>query len=136
MKQIVLSLLILVAVSCGERHIDTSKVEPASQQQLVLIKEVQIPGNHIQMRGYAVKSSSHRNAYYVSTKIYGPGIDEGVTCVWFISGDKSSPGLIHSADHFAHEFTPDIPFSRDTKAAASMRDKEARAVKAYAEKNL
>ncbi len=139
----------LTLVGCGKSENSSGKsnsgdtenrsalqIERASMAQLNLISAVQISGNTIIMEGFSIKSSNHPNAYYVSTKIYGPGIEKGVAAVWFISGDKNSPGLIQNVDGAARNFTPDLPYGYDTKSRASIRDRDAKAVKKHAEDNL
>jgi len=111
-------------------------IEPASFQQLDLIKEVQIPGNYIKMKGCAIKSRNHKRAYYVSTKIYGPGIEDGVTGVWFITGDKDTPGIIQNVDGVSRQFTPDLPYGADTSSGASMFDTGVSPLRRWTERNL
>lgn len=112
------------------------QIEPASQQQLERIELAQKQGNYIKMKGFTIKSPYHNSAYYVSTKIYGPGMENGVVGVWIMNGEKNSPKLVISVDGYAHNFTPTLPYAPETKVDASITDPAARILKRYTEQNL
>lgn len=67
--------------------------------------------------GYALKSPSHKNCYYVGAKIFGPGIEEGVEAVWCLTGNPDQPGLAMSVSSMAVAFS-EYPDGRNTKATA------------------
>jgi hypothetical protein len=111
--------------------------EHASQAQMELLKEIQIPGNWIASEGYTIRSQHHKRAWYVGTRIYGPGIEDGVVAVWLISGDKDHPGvMVLAADGAAHSFT-EVPHMDDTKAGDGWaRDRELTALQDYVKDNV
>lgn len=100
-----------------------------------MIRSFQVGRNKVHSHGYAIKSTRH-DAYYVSTKIYGAGIEDGVTGVWLIFGSKSKPRMIQSVDGTAKNFTPEMPYSLNTKVRASINDGESQQVRAHAKRNL
>jgi len=111
--------------------------EHASQAQMELLKEIQIPGNRIASEGYTIRSKHHKRAWYVGTKIYGPGIEDGVVAVWLISGDKDHPGvMVLAADGAADSFT-EVPHIDDTKAGDGWAvDPEITALQEYVKDNV
>ena len=119
--------LLLASFSCGgTNEVETGTVvgveqevrppprcAPASSIQMEYvrsgIKGVQVSNNVRQ--GMAVKSNEFEKAYFVSAKIYGPGIEDGEgPGVWFITGDKTSPGMIFSVNSYAKLYSdfPDV----------------------------
>lgn len=135
MRVLAVSLLAFLVFACGDtsrsKDYDFSQVEPASQEQLWMIKEG-LAETLVIEQSCAVKSSQHKNAYYVGARFTGPGIEKGVIGCWLISGDKTKPGIIQSVSSIAHKFTP-YPKSSNTKAGASISDREYKLVKKYLE---
>jgi len=110
--------------------------ERASQAQVKRLKAVQEEDKRIAGTVYAVKSQHHKNVWYVSTKIYGPGLEDGISAVWSMSGDRANPGLVLAADTTADEFTP-VPYMNDTKAGTGRgMDPEARALEKHVQTNV
>jgi len=99
-------------------------VEAASIRQLEYIGYVQIEGNAVGNRGWAIKSPRHNSAYYVATNVVGPGIESGEFGVWIIAGTKTRPTMINSVDNTAEIFTPVIPKGRETGFNTSRLDPE------------
>ena len=135
MRVFAISILSFLLFACGDtstsKSNDFSKVEAASQEQLWMITEG-LAKNLVIKQSCALKSSHHKNAYYVGAVFTGPGIEKGVIGCWLISGDKNKPGIIQSVDGIAHNFTP-YPKSSKTQAGASISDKEYKLVKKYLE---
>lgn len=110
--------------------------ERASHAQIEKLKYIQEEDKRIADTVFAVRSQHHKNVWYVSTKIYGPGLENGVSAVWSMSGAKGNPGMILAADTTADEFTP-VPYMNDTKAGTGLgMDPEARALENYVQKNV
>jgi hypothetical protein len=135
MRIFAISIISFLLLACGDTSTssrdDFWQVELASQEQLWMVKEG-LAKNLVIQQSCAVKSSHHSNAYYVGAVFTGPGIEKGVIGCWLISGEKSKPGIIQSVDGIAHNFTP-YPKSSNTKAGASISDKEYKLVKKYLE---
>lgn len=108
--------------------VQTSRCESASAVQLEYINagvKGVAPYNSVRS-GSAVKSEDYVNAYFVAAKVYGPGIENGIgPGVWFITGDKDSPGLVFSVDSYAKEFS-DFGHADRTDAEATMGSDGAR----------
>ena len=82
--------------------------------------------------GFAVKSSSHRNGYYVAAEFVGPGVSD--VAVWFLTGESySEGGMVLSATYLAAEFS-DWPKGWETKAEAGPGDEDCSLLRRYAER--
>ena len=126
MKRFMVAMLVLLAIGCAAKN-DFSKIESASQKQLKLIEKGLDPELSI-VRSFAVKSSNHRKAYYVSALVQGPRTaDVGV---WWISGDKEKPGLILAVDGFAIVYSS-YPKASKTRVGARTTDEEVKLLKAH-----
>lgn len=102
----------------------TNVCERASSAQIEYIRAgvEGVQASNFIKTAFAVKSQDFQNAYFVAAMVYGPGIEDGVgPGVWFITGDKNSPGLISSVNGTASSFT-DFPDAGQTVAAATMAD--------------
>lgn len=90
-------------------EIMSSRCVPASNAQLEAIR-LGIKGvseqNDIKT-AWAVKSSDYENVWFVTAKIYGPGMEDGTgPGLWIISGDPENPSSgAFSVDGFAKEFS-------------------------------
>jgi hypothetical protein len=81
-----------------------SRCESASAVQLEYINAgvKGVASYNFVRSGSTVKSEDYANAYFVAAKVYGPGIEDGTgPGVWFITGDKDSPGLVFSVNSYA-----------------------------------
>jgi hypothetical protein len=108
------------------------KIEFASRMQREKLEEAQHESNRIGALCYTIRSRYDRSAWYVSTKIYGPGIEDGVTAVWLMWGEKDDPGLVSAVDGMAKAFT-------DVDSAVGPgfgMDKEAKQLRRYVEENV
>ena len=126
MKHIMAVVLILLALGCSTGH-DFSMIEPASQKQIELIGKGLDPELTI-VKGCAVKSSSHKDSYYVSALVNGP--QKADVGVWWISGAREEPGLILAVDGFAFAYSS-YPRARKTWVGARATDKEVKLLKTY-----
>ena len=126
MKSFMFSILILLALGCSTGH-DFSKIEPAGQKQIALIGKGLDPQLTV-VKGCAVKSSSHKDSYYVSALVHGP--QKADVGVWWISGAREEPGLILAVDGFAFAYSS-YPRARKTWVGARATDGEAKLLKAY-----
>ena len=133
MRAFAISVLVLLMLSCSEttttQVIDFSQVESASSKQIWMIKEGLDKGLTV-VNTAAIKSSTHKRAYYVGAVFTGSGIEDGVAGVWLITGDKDNPGIIQSVDGGAHNFSP-YPLSKNTPAGARSTDKECKTLRKY-----
>lgn len=108
----------------AEPELDCAEIESASEQQIGHLAAVQIEGNAVQDKGWALKSRIHNNAYYVAGTVVGPGIEDGELGIWIISGDKESPGLINSVNGVARTFSPVIPYAGETGFETTIADED------------
>ena len=112
----------------GSSSSNSSRCETASAAQMDHIRagvQGEQASNDVRS-GSAVKSSDFENAWFVAAKVYGPGIEDGTEPgVWFITGDKASPGLTMSVNGTAKAYS-DWPDASTTDAAATMSDDGAR----------
>ena len=126
MKRSLVFILALLALGCSTGH-DFSRIEPAGQKQIELIGRGLDPQLTV-VKGCAVKSTSHKDSYYVSALVHGPEkVDVGV---WWISGAREEPGLILAVDGFAFAYSS-YPRARKTWVKARATDDEAKLLKAY-----
>ena len=126
MKRLMAGVMVLISLGCLGGH-DFSKVEPASQKQIDLIKKGLDPKLTI-LKSCAVKSTNYKSAYYVSALVHGP-LREDVG-VWWISGAKEQPGLILAVDGFAFVYSS-YPKASKTRVRARTTDDEVKLLKAY-----
>lgn len=72
---------------------------PATRAAAILGKD----GGISVSKAAAVKSTEHKNAYYVAIRFVGPGIEDGTTGVWAVTNLDS--GMAASVDAAAEEFS-------------------------------
>lgn len=126
MKRFMVFMLVLLALGCSTGH-DFSKIEPAGQKQIELIGKG-LDHELTIVKGCAVKSSSHKDSYYVSALVNGP--QKADVGVWWISGAREKPGLILAVDGFAFVYSS-YPRARKTWVGARATDDEVKLLKAY-----
>lgn len=74
----------------------------------------------------AVRSGSHRNAYFVSADIQGSGMNDSKDVgTWIVSGTLANPGTYASVNSYANEFSV-FPNAGRQRSSASMSDPGAR----------
>ena len=125
------SVWLISRILSSGSDVDYSSVERASFSQLDKIREVQLRGNYTKMEGFTVKSKHHKNAYYVSTKVYGPGIEDGHAAVWLMTGSKEYPKLVFED---GNNWSPNLPNGREMDLIGN--DCCKRTVKQYCDDNL
>ena len=116
------------ATSLAEKY----PIEALSPQQLERVKLVLLdvtPEAKI-LKTAAVKSQTHQRAYYVGAKFTAPGINEPLTGVWFMTGAKEKPGLVHSVNDLAYEFSK-MGMANTTLSKASIADDEYKILEKY-----
>lgn len=126
MKRYLFLVLVLLYLGCSTGH-DFSKIEPAGQKQIELIGKGLDPELTV-VKGCAVKSSNHKDSYYVSALVHGP--QKADVGVWWISGAREEPGLILAVDGFAFAYSS-YPRARKTWVRARATDDEVKLLKAY-----
>jgi len=132
-KRIIISIFIcIIFFTCGaNQDIDLlSKIESASEKQILYINEGFTDNNYFASNVYCIKSTEHKNAYYVIAKINGLKNVKFDYGIWLISGDKNNPGMIQSVSDIASAYTP-YPLSSKTKANATDSDAESKTLKIY-----
>jgi len=103
----------------------TITVETAGPAQRNLI-QVALGQQHPITKIAAVKSGKHSSAYYVGALFRVVGVGE-IPGVWLVGGTKEQPGTLLSINEAAHQYSG-MRLAKETKAAASMDDPEAKAL--------
>ena len=103
-----------------------ASIENASNEQINLIKIV-LPEDINIEDSIIVKSSNHRNAYYIGVKLRGKGYSSSVIGLWLISGNKNKPSLLYSINDTAFIYSR-MRMASETKAAAYLTDKESKII--------
>ncbi|MEE9167465.1 MAG: hypothetical protein V3U24_08430 [Candidatus Neomarinimicrobiota bacterium] len=135
MQKFLIWSIVIAAVGCSSPA-PNIQPETASTAQTELAAEVINKDLHIVGHPFAIKSEHHKNGFYVAAKVAGPGIEDGVVCLWLMSGAKDHPGLIINANGAAKNFSPGLPWGPKTKAEASITDREARLLVRWVEVNV
>ena len=73
--------------------------------------------------GWAVRSPSHGQMYYIAAEIVGPGLT-GAVGLWASNSLQPGEGLVLSVDGLARTFS-EWPDGRETQAHTSIADAEA-----------
>ena len=102
----------------------SSRCVPASVAQMNAVrtgvKHVD-PKNDVKS-GWAVKSKSFDNVWFVATKVYGAGMENGSDPgVWAISGSQAKPGMTISVNGNAKSFSS-WPDASTTRAGTTLAD--------------
>jgi hypothetical protein len=126
---VIISLVLVFYFSAKFGFAFDLKVENASQQQLNLIKSVLDKGLRVE-KSAAVKSTKHRNVYYVGVNFYATGVKDKMTGVWVVGGTKENPNLVYSVNGYAHQFSG-MRKASETKAAAYVYDEECEVLLIY-----
>jgi hypothetical protein len=134
MRQI--SALVLLAVAgCGE---EPPRAQPAQASAAIeclpvptaLISTIEstltVRGGGTLRSARAVRSGSHRSAYFVSAEIDGPGMEgDGEIGTWFATNLSGGSGIILSVPHVATAFSR-LGDASKTDADATLSDPGAR----------
>lgn len=126
MRYFMVGALVLLALGCSAKH-DFSKIEPASQKQLELINRGLDQRYEIE-DGCAVRSWNYKDAYYVAALIHRR--EKAEVGIWWISGDRETPGIILAVNGFAIVYSS-YPKASKTRVGARITDDEAKILKAY-----
>jgi len=117
---LLLIFLLFISLSQAASYI----IQNPSDKQLRLIKIAL--GEGITIKSSAmIKSSNHKNAFYIGVNFYAPGVKEKMTGIWLIGGTWSNPGMLFSVDGYAHQFSG-MRKASETKAAAYPHDPESK----------
>ena len=117
---IVLSVFLLVTFSFA----GSLRIEQPSKKQITLIQSV-LDNSVTLAESAAVKSSNHKNAYYIGVNFFAQGIKEKMTGIWLIGGTKNNPSMVLSVDGTAYQFSG-MRRAKETKAAAYISDPESK----------
>lgn len=124
---IALAIVVMAAVS----YAGSVNIEPASKAQRDIIQAA-LGDQYPISKTAAVKSGNHPRAYYVGAVFHARGVGN-VTGIWLVGGSKDAPSLVYSVGGAAHQFSG-MRKASETKAAAYIRDPEAKALKNYLSK--
>jgi hypothetical protein len=83
---------------------DSFGVETATEKQVKLIGVLLNP-DVVVLGSAAIRSASHQRAYYVGLNFRVPDVDETLTGVWIVSGDRDEPGGVLAVDGYAKNFS-------------------------------
>lgn len=104
-------------------------IEPASQKQAdIITKEIKDPVTVT--KSAAIKSSRHRDAYYVGLKFAAHELEMTGTGIWLIRGSASNPQTVFSVNATASVFSR-FPKAGRMKKPARMSDHEAKLILDY-----
>ena len=104
-------------------------IEPASQKQTDIITKA-IKDPITVTKTAAIKSSRHRNAYYVGIKFVAHELEMTGTGIWLVNGSASNPQAVFSVNATAIVFSR-FPKSGRMKRPARMSDYEAKLILNY-----
>ena len=121
-KSKLLTACLVLFLSCSKGPSDefVKRVQQPTTNQLDRIKPGLEKGFVLQPPAYTVKSKSHNSAYYIVTRLQGPGVS--AFAAWCISGEPTAEsGIVLSANNVAAEFSQ-WPKGSETKADAWITD--------------
>jgi len=121
-SMIICAAVIAVAVVASAQTITVEAAGPAQRNLIQVALGQQYPITKIA----AVKSSKHSSAYYIGAMFRVAGVGD-VQGVWLVGGTKEQPGTLLSINEPAHRYSG-MRLAKETKAAASMEDPEAKAL--------
>ena len=121
---VVSSLILTICFMTGISLSGQLTIEKPSQKQLNKIKMVLPDGLKIE-ESAVVKSSNHKNAYYIGVKFSGKGYTSSVVGLWLIGGSKNNPNLLYSINNKAYIYSQ-MRKASETKAAAYVHDEESK----------
>jgi hypothetical protein len=111
--------------------VNAAVVNPASRQQTTIIaKAIKDPISVI--KGAAVKSSRHLNAYYVGLRFVAHELEMIGIGIWLVEGSQHKPLAVFSINATAVVFSK-YPKAQRIKSPARMHDHEARLIIDYLE---
>lgn len=110
---LVVVVIFLVLLKCSDTP-TLSSAELATQAQMNMVNAVIEDGLSVSP-GYTIRSTTSRNAWYVTGAINGPGLENEIG-VWLVTGSREQPGGgVFAASHFTGEFSK-VPYMGKTKA--------------------
>lgn len=119
------SIFCCMALAASTPALAQPAIEQAGQAQIDLIRAV-ISDQYTITRTAAIRSGSHKKAWYVGASLHTP--DNGETIgIWLISGAKSAPGMMFSVNQPAHQ-SSGMGMADRTQAKARPTDTEATAL--------
>jgi hypothetical protein len=130
-RHLFLALVLILLIGCSgaaparpQNPQSSSRCVPASVAQMNAIrtgvKHID-PKNNVKS-GWAVKSKSFDNVWFVAAKVYEAGMENGSDPgVWAISGSQANPGMSFSVNGYAQSLSswPDASMAR---AGTTMAD--------------
>lgn len=124
MRTILLTAMIILASTVFAFAVST--LEKASPEQIAKIKMV-LPEDLTIEDSIVVKSSNHKNAYYIGVKFIGKGYTSSVVGLWLIGGEKNNPSLLYSINDKAFIYSQ-MRKASETKATAYETDPESKLI--------
>lgn len=99
------------------------KVEPVTYEQIKICKV--LLNKDVTIKSAAIiKSQHHKRAYYVGLNFTIPGVNQVLTGVWLLSGDKHQPNSMLAVDGFAQKFSRATPADNTNPPTAHSYDPE------------
>jgi len=129
MKRMLALVLFIILLSSFGISFGDATIEKASNEQINKIKMALPKGLSIE-ESVVVRSSNHRNAYYIGAKFSGKGYSSSVIGLWLIGGAKNNPSLLYSINDKAFIYSQ-MRKASETKAAAYLTDKESKIIMNY-----
>jgi len=111
--------------------VNAAVVNPASRQQTTIIaKAIQDPITVL--KSAAVKSSRHRNAFYVGLNFVAHELERTGIGIWLVEGSRHKPIAVFSINATAVVFSK-YPKAQGLENPARMHDREAQLIMDYLE---
>lgn len=120
-------LIVLVFISTSQSS--SYVIENPSNKQLMFIKST-LDKSITTTSSAMIKSSNHKNAFYIGVNFFARGVKGKMTGIWLIGGTRNKPGLLFSINGYAHQFSG-MRKASETKAAAYSHDPEAKFILKY-----
>jgi hypothetical protein len=87
---------------------------PVSIQETIDEELLDVNGTPRVTKAQAVRTRDLSRAHFVSVIMYAPGIEDGETLTWLVSGELTNPGMWLAADNVTAAFTF-VPYAGDTR---------------------
>lgn len=112
---------------------DPLGIGAATEKQVSLIGVLLNP-DVVVLKSAAIRSSSHQRAYYVGLNFRVPDVDETLTGVWIVSGERDQPGGVLAVDGYAKHFSRATAADKTNPPTAFGYDDECKQLKKHLNK--